>query len=154
MNGPRSRVWVTDEDLGVNPSSDHDHCEIVVTQDFNGEPVGTIFFDGFPVLVVAAEGVMPYEYHWLEYHYDTASYGNQCIVGFLHAIGEASEDMQQRLVDHPQQSVMQAIADADNYGDGHELIAAVGRVAWAIHDTFPNRTPDPSAQGWVREPRP
>jgi hypothetical protein len=97
----------------------------VLMSDFNGDPAVTVFSSGFPVLVVAP-GITGEPYSIIE---PANSAHRQAFIGFMHEIGELSEELEQRFVGSIGTGLeLDTFHEVMDYAEGHPICGVVDEV--------------------------
>lgn len=118
------------EDSNIFLNRDGDSTlELVDREDFNGYPVVTVIFDGFPVLVIQSVGYTHSMMHYLE------PADHQVVVAFLEAIGHYGEEAPVRFLEG------EDLDEAEDTDDGHAICIFVGEVAHRMAAAHPDLPP-------------
>jgi hypothetical protein len=113
------------EPLKIDPS-DFDRYSIVIAGDFNGDPVATVFANGYPVLVVAAEDTLDGESSVEVPSMGDSGAQAQAYAGLLERIGEADEEFGTIVAE---KGLYKAQDEGEGVvGDGHEWCALIDEV--------------------------
>jgi hypothetical protein len=127
LEGREIEIFVPDP--APHPS-DFDRTYVVVFPDFNGDLTANVFYNGYPVLILA-----PAEEDWLQWVEVNNAPQNgmhaQCVANFLRTVGEVGDDFVDHVVEHGLHATFDASEESPAYwdqGDGHALTAFADQV--------------------------
>lgn len=124
----------------IDPEHD-EYVDVVVMPDYNGESLATVFMTGVPILTIDAGN--DYQYNLI---IPNETYARQAYVEFLWQIQDGGSEFTHEAFINAvgSDAEEQAFVDFLEEGDGHELIAFVGRVAHKMHENDPGECPEPT----------